>query len=212
MRPPLRRGGVSPDEVPDLIGRLGLSAPGQAVIFAVAAAAFLAAPDADFLALRLLHHRSILTHSVLLPFLVLWLAPSLGPAAAAGAFLGVAVHLSADLLSPSRGFGLIWLPEPFQISLGGWSRAWIGGNALLAAWLAVAVLPVGEGWRLLAAGTGIAAAVGYGVLNERSVLAVLVALAVVGAGQGVERRLHPGGAQGLPAGSADATLRVRDRD
>ena len=178
--------------MPDLLGRLGLTAPGQAALFAVAAAAFLAAPDIDHLMLRLLHHRSILTHSVLLPLLVLWFAPSLGPAAAAGAFLGVAIHLACDLLSPSRGFGQIWLPEPFQWSLGGWSRPWIGANALLAAWLAVAVLPEGEGWRLLAATLGAVAAVGYGILNERSVLAVLVALAVVGAGQGVERWLHPG--------------------
>lgn len=211
MGPPDERGRVSPEQVPDLIGRLGLTTPGQAVLFAVAAVAFLAAPDIDLLALRLLHHRSILTHSILLPLLVLWFAPSLGPAAAAGAFLGVAVHLACDLLSPSRGFGQIWLPEPFQWSLGGWSRLWIGANAFLAAWLVVAVLPAGEGWRLLAAGLGIVAAVGYGVVNERSVLAVIVALAVVGAGQGVERWLHPGQAEGLRAGRAGATLRVRDR-
>ena len=176
----------------DLIGRLGLTAPGQVALYVAATMAFLAAPDIDLMALRLLNHRSILTHSVLLPLLVLWLAPSLGPAAAAGAFLGVAIHLSADVLSPQRGFGLIWLPEPIQWSLGGWSRAWIGGSALLAAWLAVAVLPHGPGWRLLAATTGAVAAVGYGLLNERSLAAVIVALLVVGAGQGAERWLHPG--------------------
>jgi hypothetical protein len=182
---------VSPEQVPDLLGRLGLTAPGQVLLFVGAVGAFLAAPDIDLLALRLLHHRSILTHSVLLPFLVLWLGRELGPAAAAGAFLGVAIHLSADLLSPARGYGQVWLPEPVQVSLGGWSHLWLAANALLAAWLAVAVLPDGAAWRLLAAGVGVVAAVGYGLVNERSILAALVCLLVVAAGQGVERWLHP---------------------
>jgi hypothetical protein len=176
----------------DLLERLGLTAPGQGLILMVATAVFLAAPDADLLLLRLLHHRSILTHSVLPPLLVLWFAPSLGPAAAAGAFLGVAVHLSADLLSPSRGFGRIWLPEPFQVSLGGWSHLWILVNALGAAWLAFAVLPPGAGWRYLAAGVGAAAAVGYGIVNEKSLLAVIVALAVVGGAYAAAGWLRPG--------------------
>jgi membrane-bound metal-dependent hydrolase YbcI (DUF457 family) len=183
---------MSPEQLPEILGRLGLTAPGQAAIFAFAAVVFLAAPDIDHWMLRVLHHRSILTHSVLLPLVLLWLAPSLGSAAVAGAFLGVAIHLACDLLSPSRGYGQIWLPEPFQRSLGPrWSRVWIGANALLSAWLAVALLPLGEGWRLLATAVGAAVAVGYGLFNERSVMAVLVALAVVGAGQGVERWLLP---------------------
>lgn len=178
-------------EIADLLGRLGLSAPGQALILAGATAAFLAAPDVDFLLLRLLHHRSILTHSVLLPALVWWWGRELGPAAAAGAFLGVAIHLAADLLSPPRGYGAVWWPEPFQSSLGGWSPLWLGANAVLAAFLAVAVLPTGENWRLLAAVVGAVAAVGYGIVNERSLLAVIVALLVVVAGQGAHRWLHP---------------------
>lgn len=175
----------------DLLGRLGLTAPGQALILAVATGAFLAAPDLDLLLLRLLHHRSILTHSVLLPVLVWWFARELGPAAAAGAFLGVAIHLAADLLSPPRGYGAIWLPEPFQTSLGAWSLLWIGANALLAAFLAVAVLPAGGSWRLVAALVGAVAAVGYGLFNERSIPAVLVGLAVVAAGQWGHRWLYP---------------------
>jgi hypothetical protein len=173
---------VSGDGLPDLLGRLGLTAPGQALIFVGATAAFLAAPDVDFLLLRLLHHRSILTHSILLPLLVWWLARELGPAAAAGAFLGVAVHLAADLLSPARGYGAVWLPEPVQRSLGGWSRPWLGANALAAAFLAAAVLPDGRGWQRLAAVAGVAAAVGYGIVNERSAGAVAVGLLVVAAG------------------------------
>jgi len=166
----------------DLIGRLGEVPPGQALVLAVAAAVFLPAPDLDLWAIRLLHHRSILTHSVLLPFLVLWFLPGPGVAAASGAFLGVAVHLSADLLSPSHGFGRIWLPEPFQVSLGRWSALWLMLNALAASWLAVALLPVGHGERLFVAGVGAVAALGYGLRKERSVLSALVALSVVTAG------------------------------
>jgi hypothetical protein len=166
----------------DWVGRLGEIRPGQGLLLAGAAVAFLPAPDLDLWAMRLLHHRSILTHSVLLPFLVMWLAPGLGPAAVAGAFLGVAVHLAADLLSPSHGFGRIWLPEPFQMSLGRWSALWLMLNALAASWLAVALLPPGEGLRLLAAGVGGLAALGYGLRKERSVLSALVALSVVAAG------------------------------
>src|SRR5687768_9738662 len=99
------------------------AAPVEVAVMAVAALAFLPAPDLDLWAIRLLHHRSILTHSVLLPFLVLWgaaplgLSEAQGIAAAAGAGLGVAVHLAADLLAPSRGYGRVWWPEPFQRSL-----------------------------------------------------------------------------------------------
>ena len=163
-----------------------LGAPGQVAILAVAALAFLTAPDVDLLFLRLLHHRSIVTHSVLLPFLVLWGAgplgvePRQGIAAAAGAALGVAVHLAADLLSPSRGYGRIWWPEPFQRSLGRWSPLWIGMNGVGSAALAFAWLP--ERMRLVGLGVGALAALGYGIRRERSLLSALVALAVVAAG------------------------------
>lgn len=175
----------------DWLGRLGLSAPGQAALFVLAVLMFLPAPDVDFLLLRLLHHRSILTHSLLLPVLVWLLLPGLGPGAAAGAFLGVAIHLAADALSPPRGYGAVWWPEPFQSSLGRWSTLWLLGNAALGAYLAFAVLPVGEGWRMLALGVGLVAALGYGAVNERSVLAVLVCGGIVAAGWWAHRWWHP---------------------
>jgi hypothetical protein len=182
--------------VEELIGRLGLSAPGQALILLGATAAFLAAPDVDLMLVRLLHHRSILTHSVLLPLLVplvagpLGLSPAQGAAAASGAALGVAVHLAADLLSPSRGYGRIWLPEPVQVSLGRWSPLWLMGSAVGSAWLAFARLPLEGGLRPAALAVGVAAALGYGIRRERSLLSALVALAVIAAGYGVERWLQ----------------------
>lgn len=175
----------------DLLDRLGMTPPGQALLLVIATLAFLPAPDVDLFFLRLLHHRSILTHSVLPGVLLWWLARELGPAAAAGAFLGLAIHLAADLLSPPRGYALIWLPEPFQHSLGSWSPLWLLLNALLAAYLAAAALPEGEGWRTLVLAVGALAALGYGILNERSVLAALVCLGTVAAGQGLHRLLHP---------------------
>lgn len=176
---------------PGLLGQLGLTAPGQAAILALATAIFVALPDVDLLLLRLLHHRSILTHSVLPPLLVLWGLPELGPAAASGAFLGVAIHLAADLLSPARGFGRIWLPEPLQISLGGWSPLWILLNALGAASMAFAVLPEGAGWLGLAAAVGVVAAAGYGLVREKSLLSAAVALGVVAAGHAASGWLPP---------------------
>ena len=169
-----------------ILGTFGAAEAGQVAILAVAALAFLPVPDVDLWMIRLLHHRSILTHSVLWPFLVLWfaaplgLSPEQGIAAAAGAGLGVAVHLAADLLSPSRGYGRIWWPEPFQRSLGRWSRPWILGNGVGAAGLAFLWVP--EGLRMAALGVGAVAALGYGIRRERSVLSALVALGVVGAG------------------------------
>ena len=166
----------------DWIGRLGEVPPGQGMLMAAVAFVGLWAPDVDLWAIRLLHHRSILTHSVLLPFLVLWALPELGAAAVSGAFLGVAVHMAADLLSPSHGFGRVYWPEPFQVSLGRWSALWLMGNALAASWLAGAMLPPGEGWRALVTTVGVVAAVGYGLRKERSVLSALMALGVVAAG------------------------------
>ena len=82
------------------IGRLGEVPPGQGLLLAVAAFVGLWAPDVDLWVIRLLHHRSILTHSVLLPFLVMWALPQLGPAAMSGAstreLMGRMGHVSVD--------------------------------------------------------------------------------------------------------------------
>jgi hypothetical protein len=90
-------------------------------------------PDIDLAFLPLLHHRSILTHSILIPFLLhQWLNNKLTVDAISGLYCGIAIHMAADLLSPATGFGMIWLPWPTKISLGWFSHIWIGANAFLA--------------------------------------------------------------------------------
>jgi hypothetical protein len=171
-----------------ILGNLTAAGAGQVVALALAALVFLPAPDMDLWMIRLLHHRSILTHAAHWPLLVLWAAPHLGLSAAqgvgaaAGAGLGVAVHLAADLLSPSRGYGRIWWPEPVQRSLGRWSPVWLLANGVGAAWLGFSLLPESGGLRIVAAAVGAVAALGYGIRRERSVLSALVALGVVLAG------------------------------
>jgi hypothetical protein len=171
-----------------VLDSFGAAEAGQVVALALAALVFLPAPDMDLWLIRLLHHRSILTHAAHWPLLVLWAAPHLGLSAAqgvgaaAGAGLGVAVHLAADGLSPSRGYGRVWWPEPFQRSLGRWSRPWILANGVGAAWLGFAILPGAGPLRVVAVTVGAVAALGYGLRRERSALSALVALGVVLAG------------------------------
>ncbi|MEY8843527.1 hypothetical protein AB9K41_31270 [Cribrihabitans sp. XS_ASV171] len=165
-------------KVQDVAGRSPAAKAGLLVLMAYL---FLWVPDLDFLLLDLLHHRSIVTHSVLpaLVFIVIgWRA---GAAPIAGALVGIAVHLSCDLLSPMVGYGQIWLPEPYQIPLGPFSYLWLGINALLAfIWarrIAVRSLPAPYGG-LLIAGTGVITAVTYGWVNEGAVSAVIVTMAI----------------------------------
>ncbi|WP_211217757.1 hypothetical protein [Rubellimicrobium thermophilum] len=58
--------------------------------------------------------------------------------------------------------------------------------------MAAAVLPQGTGWRRLALGLGLAVALGYGIWNERSVLAVIMAVLIVGGTMGLRWRLLGG--------------------
>ncbi|PJE33691.1 hypothetical protein PSM7751_03885 [Pseudooceanicola marinus] len=159
----------------------GRSSAAKAGLFLLMAYLFLWVPDLDLLLLDLLHHRSIVTHSVLPALLLILLGWRAGAAPIAGALVGIAVHLSCDLLSPMVGYGQIWLPEPYQIPLGPFSYLWLGTNALLAfIWarrLAVRSLPDPYG-SLLVAATGTITAVTYGWVNEEAVSAVIVTMAI----------------------------------
>ena len=115
-------------------------------------------PDFDQ-SIPLLTHRSGLTHSVLLPLLLLVFGRRWRWAAlvAAGLALGIAVHISADVFPQSmRGFATVKLPFVQVGALA--SRLWLIGNVLggiviglvliedregaVAAWIAAAATAV----------------------------------------------------------------------
>ena len=98
-------------------------------------------PDIDQGFQLLLGHRSIITHSILLPYLLYFyfnkknnLTP-LKTILIVGIYLGIGLHLSADLHPKAfKGYALIKLP--FNIDIGGLSPIWIGANAGVAFYLA----------------------------------------------------------------------------
>tara|TARA_B100000768_G_scaffold170487_1_gene176922 strand:+ start:23 stop:991 length:969 start_codon:yes stop_codon:yes gene_type:complete len=129
-------------------------------------------PDIDLMLLSILHHRSIITHSILIPFLLTFLfvgklswVPSLF-------YTAVGIHLGADLLSPSVGFGAIWFPEPIKFSLGEMSKIWILINIVGAFFLAYHNFPEryvsSLFWGTLFAG------IMYGLQNENSAISAVV--------------------------------------
>lgn len=162
-------------------GVAGRSPAVKTSLFLLMAYLFLWVPDLDFLLLGLLHHRSIVTHSVLPVLVFMLLGWRAGAAPIAGALVGIAVHLSCDLLSPMVGYAQIWLPAPYKMPLGPFSYLWLGANALLAfIWarrIARLSLPGSYGG-LLVAGTGVVTAVSYGWLNEGAISAVMVTMAL----------------------------------
>lgn len=88
-------------------------------------------PDIDQLLLRILHHRSIVTHCIAAPLVFMSSRDLSTRFGAAGLMLGISVHLAADVLSRPFGFAKIWLPWPIKMSLGPLSVLWMGANALL---------------------------------------------------------------------------------
>ena len=100
----------------------------------------LAFPDVDQLFQSLLGHRSILTHSILLPYLLYVYLEKKEPSPRGktiliGLLLGIGLHLSADL-HPKSWIGFALIKLPFNISIGGLSPVWIGMNAIVALYAA----------------------------------------------------------------------------
>lgn len=97
-------------------------------------------PDLDLLALPFLHHRSIITHSLLLPFIVEKVIsryfhgkfPVNFGYLASGLYAGFGFHLIADILSPAVGFGAIWFPWPVKFNIGLFTYPWLIINGLYA--------------------------------------------------------------------------------
>lgn len=97
-------------------------------------------PDVDLALLPILHHRSIITHSILIPAIFLTIRNSAIRFGAGGFILGISIHLSADVLSSPIGFGMIWLPWPIKFPLGPLSPLWLAANALVGLIWAKALL------------------------------------------------------------------------
>ena len=165
-------------------------------------------PDVDQLLLPVLGHRSVVTHSVLVPVLALALAPALlallparrfGPEARTAAgrsgawfmgwfLLGLAIHLMADVVPLGcRGYALAKLPglpfvtRPSGLPCGA-SLLWFGANALAALvmceWLLRREGEAVTAARYVASGVVLAA---YVLVNERRPL-LLPVLGVAWAG------------------------------
>ena len=104
-------------------------------------------PDTDQGFQTLLGHRSIITHSILLPYLLFSyfkkkdnLTP-LKQIFIIGIYLGIALHLSADLHPKGwRGYALIKLP--LNIDIGELSPIWISINAVFASFFAAHYLNI----------------------------------------------------------------------
>lgn len=171
-----------------LSGRHALTALWRMVLIAGFAMVFLPFPDLDQQAMWLLHHRSILTHSILPGLLLAIIGGRIGAAPVAGALLGLSVHLACDALSRPVGYGQIWLPAPWKIPLGDWSPLWLWGNALLSYLMALTIarLSLPKGWGMPFV-IGLSGLLGlyYGIVNEEAVLSTLVAVALPAAKAGV---------------------------
>ncbi len=160
--------------VPIVAGR---SLVGRVALFFAGAYLFLWVPDIDLVLIGLLHHRSIITHSILPGLLLLFFGRKLGAAPVSGALIGTSVHLSADLLSPMVGYAQIWLPAPYNSALGDLSYLWLAGNAVIGFGLASLITRSAFGHKIslplilvVSASTGLV----YGVVNEEAVSAVLI--------------------------------------
>jgi hypothetical protein len=147
------------------------------ISFAISAVSWL--PDVDLVMPQLLHHRSIVTHSILVPGVLYFGLRRLAFASPAMAiiFAAMSVHLFADVLSPPIGFGQIWLPFGSSLSLGILSPIFIFTNAVLAFYLAIVVFP--ESLRSEISGAALLTGFLYGIVNEGSAVAAGFILAML---------------------------------
>ena len=95
-------------------------------------------PDWDILWLGMPWHRWFLTHSVLIPLIVVGLTfeHRLWRAVGYGLAVGVASHLAWDAMTQSPGTPIVFLPDVFLIR-GDTARTWLLAQAVLAFGLAV---------------------------------------------------------------------------
>lgn len=142
-------------------------------------------PDLDLLLMSILHHRSIITHSILIPLLLKRWLPD---AVFAGLMAGVSIHLWADSLSTTIGFAQIYLPL-VKTGIGGVATfIWIILNSLAGLYFAVSVY---RKYLWLIIGAYLVIALAYGVLNEGAAFIVYV-LSVIGVLLFVRNRMRKG--------------------
>ena len=134
-------------------------------------------PDVDKQLMSLLHHRSILTHSVLLPLLMMvLLRANYSKPIAAGLSAGISIHLAASMITPMSSYSQVYLPAPLSSSIGATeSLIWLGLNAIAGYFLALRLLKTHSKTipfiYLLAAG-------GYGIYIKDDVRPWLVCFAI----------------------------------
>lgn len=142
---------------------------------------FLWVPDLDLLLLPILHHRSIITHSILPGLLLIMLGRKHGAAPIAGALVGLSVHLTCDLLSPMEGFAQIWLPFPIKTPLGPLSYLWLALNGFLGFMVASIVARTAfKGLSFpIVASTSALIGMTYGWINEDAFSSVVLVLIMI---------------------------------
>lgn len=142
---------------------------------------FLPLPDLDQQALWLLHHRSVVTHSLAPALVLALLGGRLGAAPVAGGLIGISVHLACDALSPPIGYGQVWWPAPWKISFGDWSQPWLLGSAAVSYLMAISIAPFlfPKGWGVpLVVLTSGSLGAWYGISNEGALSSTLIATAM----------------------------------
>lgn len=150
----------------NLTGRLKRSIDNSVppAVFLIGLGAGLWLPDTDLIALSILHHRSIITHSILIPWLLSKVAGDrISHMTVAGLYVGVAIHLAADSLSATVGFGMVWLPWPIKTPLGLASPIWLFANAAAGVWFMLRLAPNYRTWAIVSAAC---IASSYALLNE----------------------------------------------
>ena len=100
-------------------------------------------PDVDQFFKSSLGHRSIITHSILLPLILFFINPVksnfFGKILIVGLLLGIGLHLSADL-HPRSWHGYANIKLPTNISIGILSPFWIAINAMIGLFLSAKIL------------------------------------------------------------------------
>ena len=130
-------------------------------------------PDFDLVLLPLLHHRSIISHSVILPLIVLAkYKNSTVQEFGSGLLAGIAIHLAADGIPPLAGFGQVYLPWPIKQSIGeGGSLIWLIGNAAVGVWF---IFQRSRQRMIFLVPLLLAVALAYAVLNEDALVPFLI--------------------------------------